>query len=162
MTMNLAMMTGSMPPALSLGDPPQPAFGGMRPTSTFSVATSMFAGLNNYPNPSDEELYQSLGTYLSTQDLVAVTKKWASSIHCHNVIADHTFRIAREAMAARFPRADLTPRKDFLNQSIMITLFRIHRYNMVSVFMPLRTLYQTYLPLDILLSGLRISMLDSA
>lgn len=28
------------------------------------------------------------------------------------------FRTAREAMAARFPKADLSSRKDFLNQSI--------------------------------------------
>ncbi|KAF9241811.1 glycosyltransferase family 2 protein [Melanogaster broomeanus] len=118
MTMNLAMMTRSMSPALSLGGPPQPAFGGMRPTSTFSVATSVFVGPSNNPNPSDEEVYESLRTYLSTQDLMTVTKKWVSSIHFREDVADHTFRTAREAMAARFPRADLTSRKDFLNQSI--------------------------------------------
>lgn len=28
------------------------------------------------------------------------------------------FRTAREAMASRFPKADLSSRKDFLNQSI--------------------------------------------
>lgn len=90
----------SMSPALSLGGPPQP-FGGIRPTSTFSMATTVFAGPSPNPNPSDDELYNALRNFLSTQDLMAVTKK-----------------TAREAMAARFPRADLTPRKDFLNQSI--------------------------------------------
>ncbi|KAG1812232.1 glycosyltransferase family 2 protein [Suillus subaureus] len=35
-------------------------------------------------------------------------------IHGYNCV----YRSAREAMAARFPRADLTPRKDFLNQCI--------------------------------------------
>ncbi|KAG1739324.1 glycosyltransferase family 2 protein [Suillus lakei] len=89
----------SMSPAQSLGVP-QPFNGGMR-TSTFSMATTVFAGPNPNPNPSDDELYNALRSFLSTQDLMTVTKK-----------------TAREAMAARFPRADLMPRKDFLNQSI--------------------------------------------
>ncbi|KIJ68042.1 glycosyltransferase family 2 protein [Hydnomerulius pinastri MD-312] len=101
MTMNSAMMNRSMSPAVSLGGPPRPAFNDMRPNSTFSMATTVFAGSSNNPNPSDEELYNTLRTYLSTQDLMSVTKK-----------------TAREAMAARYPRADLTFRKDFLNQSI--------------------------------------------
>ncbi|KAG6335389.1 hypothetical protein ID866_3703 [Astraeus odoratus] len=85
----------------SLGGVPQPGFSITRPMSTFSVATTTYTVPSNNPNPSDEELYNSLRTYLSTQDLMTVTKK-----------------SAREAMAARFPRADLTSRKDFLNQSI--------------------------------------------
>ncbi|KAH0828064.1 glycosyltransferase family 2 protein [Lanmaoa asiatica] len=101
MTVNSAIMNRSMSPALSLGGAPQPALNAIRPTSTFSMATTVFAGPSNNPNPSDEELYGTLRTYLSTQDLMTVTKK-----------------TAREAMAARYPRADLTPRKDFLNQSI--------------------------------------------
>ncbi|KAG1751279.1 glycosyltransferase family 2 protein [Suillus paluster] len=88
----------SMSPAISLSGPPQPFNGGMRPTSTFSMATTVFAGPSPNPNPSDEELYNALRNFLSTQDLMTVTKKCA--------------------IAARFPRADLTPRKDFLNQSI--------------------------------------------
>ncbi|KAG1871344.1 glycosyltransferase family 2 protein [Suillus subalutaceus] len=90
----------SMSPAQSLGVPPQPLHGGMR-TSTLSMATTVFTGPNLDPNPSDDELYNALRNFLSTQDLMSVTKK-----------------SAREAMAARFPRADLTPRRDFLNQCI--------------------------------------------
>ncbi|KAH7916607.1 glycosyltransferase family 2 protein [Hygrophoropsis aurantiaca] len=100
-TMAGSIYNGSMSPAISLGGPPQPAFGGMRPASTFSMATTVFAGPSMNPNPSDEELYTALRSYLSTQDLMSVTKK-----------------TAREAMSSRFPRADLASRKDFLNHSI--------------------------------------------
>ncbi|KAF9443985.1 glycosyltransferase family 2 protein [Macrolepiota fuliginosa MF-IS2] len=77
--------------------------GGQRPMSTFSFATSVnpFASPSMAENPTDEELFQALRNYLSTQDLMTVTKK-----------------TVREAMASRFPKADLTSRKDFLNQSI--------------------------------------------
>ncbi|PBK94008.1 chitin synthase [Armillaria gallica] len=85
--------------------PPTLPFGGgdQRPISTFSLATTVnpFAGPNNNPNPSDEELIAALRNYLSTQDLMTVSKK-----------------TAREAMAARFPVADLASRKDFLNKAI--------------------------------------------
>ncbi|KAG7097579.1 hypothetical protein E1B28_004916 [Marasmius oreades] len=75
--------------------------------STFSLATTVnpFAGgpstPSSNPNPSDEELFTALRQYLSTQDLMTVTKK-----------------TAREAIMARFPQADLISRKDFLNKSI--------------------------------------------
>ncbi|KAL0070282.1 hypothetical protein AAF712_002774 [Marasmius tenuissimus] len=75
--------------------------------STFSLATTVnpFAGGPSTPssnsNPSDDELFTALRQYLATQDLMTVTKK-----------------TAREAIAARFPQADLTSRKDFLNKSI--------------------------------------------
>ena len=52
--------------------------GGGRPMSTFSLATTMnpFAGGPNMSeNPSDEELFSALRTYLSTQDLMSITKK---------------------------------------------------------------------------------------
>ncbi|KIK94572.1 glycosyltransferase family 2 protein [Paxillus rubicundulus Ve08.2h10] len=104
MTMNSTMMARSMSPALSLGGP-QPPFTGIRPISTLSMATTMFAGPSNNPNPSDEELYEALRSYLSSQDLMTVTKK-----------------TAREGIANRYPRADLASRKDFLNQSIDIIL----------------------------------------
>ncbi|EJD01749.1 chitin synthase [Fomitiporia mediterranea MF3/22] len=84
--------------------PPQQPIGMQRPMSTFSLATTMnpFAsGPNMNENPSDEELLIALRAYLSTQDLMSVTKK-----------------TARDAIAAKFPRADLSSRKDFLNQSI--------------------------------------------
>jgi chitin synthase len=48
-----------------------------RPMSTFSMATSVnpFAGPSMNPNPTDDELFNALRTYLSTQDLMTVTKK---------------------------------------------------------------------------------------
>ncbi|KAG1787018.1 glycosyltransferase family 2 protein [Suillus plorans] len=98
--MTSGVFNRSMSPAQSLGVPPQNFNGGVR-TSTLSMATTAFTGPNMNPNPSDDELYNALRNFLSTQDLMAVTKK-----------------TAREAMAARFPRADLTYRKDFLNQCI--------------------------------------------
>ncbi|KAF5334215.1 hypothetical protein D9611_014324 [Ephemerocybe angulata] len=74
-----------------------------RPMSMFSMATSVnpFAGPSTNANPTDEELFNALRNYLSTQDLMSVTKK-----------------TAREAIMAKFPRADLTGKKEFLNQSI--------------------------------------------
>ncbi|TFK24681.1 chitin synthase [Coprinopsis marcescibilis] len=102
---NFGMFGGSAEGGMAgLGGPP-PALGGgqQRPMSTFSMATSVnpFAGPSQNPNPTDEELFNALRTYLSTQDLMSVTKK-----------------TAREAIMAKFPRADLTTKKDLLNQSI--------------------------------------------
>ncbi|KNZ77066.1 Chitin synthase 8 [Termitomyces sp. J132] len=87
----------------NLVPPSAPAFGGQRPMSTFSLATTVnpFAGPSNSTNPTDDELFSALRNYLSTQDLMTVTKK-----------------TAREAIMARFPKADLTSRKEFLNHSI--------------------------------------------
>jgi len=84
--------------------PSAPALTGQqRPMSSFSLATTanLFSGPSTSTNPTDDELFTALRNYLSTQDLMTVTKK-----------------TAREAIMARFPNADLTPRKDFLNQSI--------------------------------------------
>ncbi|CDO75020.1 Glycosyltransferase Family 2 protein [Trametes cinnabarina] len=78
--------------------------GGQRPMSTFSLATTVnpFAGGPSMStDPSDDELITALRAYLSTQDLMTVTKK-----------------IVREAMQARFPKADLSGRKQFLNDAI--------------------------------------------
>ncbi|KIM26865.1 glycosyltransferase family 2 protein [Serendipita vermifera MAFF 305830] len=75
-----------------------------RPMSSFSMATSVnpfMSAPSNNTNPTDEELLGVLRVYLSTQDLMTVTKK-----------------TAREAVMARFPAADLSSKKDFLNQSI--------------------------------------------
>ena len=62
---------GGVPPSL----PPL----GMqqRPMSTFSLATTAnpFLGPSNSTNPTDEELTNALRNYLSTQDLMTVTKK---------------------------------------------------------------------------------------
>jgi chitin synthase len=56
---------------------PSPAPGGLRPMSTFSMATSVnpFAGPSMNPDPTDEDLFAALRNYLSTQDLMTVTKK---------------------------------------------------------------------------------------
>jgi len=75
-----------------------------RPLSTFSMATTvnpLGGGPSQSTNPSDEELLAVLRHYLASQDLFTVTKK-----------------SAREAVMQRFPKADLTDRKDFLNKSI--------------------------------------------
>ena len=79
LTANPAIMNRAMSPSLSLGGFSQPAFNTIRPTSTFSMATTFFTGPSNNPNPSDDELYEGLRTYLSTQDLMTVTKKYAFS-----------------------------------------------------------------------------------
>ena len=58
--------------------PPQaPGMMSQRPMSTFSMATSVnpFAGPSNNAEPTDEELVTALRNYLSTQDLMTVTKK---------------------------------------------------------------------------------------
>ena len=76
------MFGGSMSGSQAGGVPPSlPPLGGgiqQRPMSTFSMATSVnpFAGPSMNPNPSDEELFSALRNYLSTQDLMTVTKKW--------------------------------------------------------------------------------------
>ena len=59
---------GTLPPSVGLSQ---------RPLSSFSLATSVnpFAGPSLNPDPSDEELFQALRNYLSTQDLMTVTKK---------------------------------------------------------------------------------------
>lgn len=71
----------------AFGDGSQSAFGGappsamgmgQRPMSTFSMATSVnpFAGPSQNENPSEDELFNALRLYLSTQDLMTVTKKY--------------------------------------------------------------------------------------
>ncbi|KIY65055.1 glycosyltransferase family 2 protein [Cylindrobasidium torrendii FP15055 ss-10] len=78
--------------------------GDQRPMSTFSMATTMnpFAsGPSDNANPSDEDLMNALRNYLSTQDLMSVSKK-----------------TAREAIQTRFPKADLSSKKEFLNHAI--------------------------------------------
>jgi chitin synthase len=100
---------GAPPSAFAgVGGAPPSAFAPMgvagRPMSTFSMATTVNpfgGGTSPSTDPTDEELLSVLKHYLSTQDLMTVTKK-----------------TAREAVTARFPKADLTGRKDFLNQSI--------------------------------------------
>jgi hypothetical protein len=59
-------MAGSVPPSI-------PALGGglrQQPICSFSMATSVnpCAGSSMNPNPSDEELFNALHNYLSTQD----------------------------------------------------------------------------------------------
>ncbi|EKM60048.1 glycosyltransferase family 2 protein [Phanerochaete carnosa HHB-10118-sp] len=104
--MSMGMFGGNVSGSQA-GDFAPPMAPGMqgRPMSTFSMATSVnpFAtpSPSMNPNPNDEELTSALRQYLSTQDLMTVTKK-----------------TAREAMQARFPKADLSTRKQFLNDSI--------------------------------------------
>ena len=107
------------------GGPPSSfpsAFGQQqRPMSTFSMATSinpLMSAPSQNPNPTDEELLGVLRTYLSTQDLMTVTKKYVLTRLEEDGMADCFCRTAREAVMARFPKADLSSKKDFLNQSI--------------------------------------------
>jgi chitin synthase len=103
-------MSGPLPPIGGVGS---------RPMSSFSMATTMnpFMGPSQNADPSNDELYNALKHYLSTQDLMTVTKKCVISVLLA-IPADMSFRTAREAIAAQFPKADLTSRKDFLNKSI--------------------------------------------
>ena len=57
--------------------PPSMPVAMQRPISTFSLATTanLFAGPSLDPNPTDEDLFRALRNYLSTQDLMTVTKK---------------------------------------------------------------------------------------
>ena len=79
--MNMFGSGGSVNGSQAGGVPlPLPPLGGglqQRPISTFSMATSVnpFAGPSMNPNPSNEELFNALRNYLSTQDLMTVTKK---------------------------------------------------------------------------------------
>jgi chitin synthase len=67
---------GSQIAAVPPSVPPLGLGGGHRPISTFSMATSVgLFGPSNSTNPSDEELFNALRNYLSTQDLMTVTKK---------------------------------------------------------------------------------------
>ncbi|THH06648.1 hypothetical protein EW145_g3945 [Phellinidium pouzarii] len=97
------MNSGSQIGGFGMAPPMAPMGMQQRPMSSFSLATTMnpFAGPNMNENPTDTELFNALRAYLSTQDLMTVTKK-----------------TAREAIMAKFPKADLTSRKEFLNQSI--------------------------------------------
>jgi len=63
-------------PAVNLGGLPQPGIGTIRPMSNFSVTTTAYGvPSNTNPMPSNEELYDTLKAYLSTQDLMTVTKR---------------------------------------------------------------------------------------
>lgn len=77
--MNMNMFTGNGSQTGGFGLPlPGPVGGGGDPRiSTFSMATSVnaFAGPSLNPNPTDEDVFNALRNYLSTQDLMTVTKK---------------------------------------------------------------------------------------
>ena len=78
--MNMSMFSGSGSQTGGFGLLPPGPIGGGGPDprmSTFSVATSVnaFSGPSLNPNPTDEEVFGALRMYLSTQDLMTVTKK---------------------------------------------------------------------------------------
>jgi len=118
--MNMNMLTGGSGSQTG-GFGLLPPIGDARPMSTFSMATSVnaFSGPSLNPNPTNEELYNALRTYLSTQDLMTVTKKYVflGDTDETSLMLIHD-RTAREAIMARFPKADLSSRKEFLNESI--------------------------------------------
>jgi chitin synthase len=76
MMTNLNMFGGSS--GSQHGGAPSPMGAMQRPMSGYSMATTanLFAGPSMNPNPSDEDLINALRNYLSTQDLMTVTKKW--------------------------------------------------------------------------------------
>jgi chitin synthase len=116
MMMNMPMMTGG---SQTGGFGMLPAIGGDAwPLSMFSMATSInpFAGPSFNPNPTDDDLFNSLRNYLSTQDLVTVTKKYVMFLF--HLLVLIVCRTAHEEIMAKFPKAKLTSRKDFLNESI--------------------------------------------
>ncbi len=74
-------ITGELSPsqsAVSALSPSLPSVGvDQRPLSTFSFATSVnpFAGPSQNPEPTDEELFHAMRNFLSTQDLMTVSKR---------------------------------------------------------------------------------------
>jgi len=74
MMTNLNMFGGSSGSQNAGGPSPM---GVTRPMSGYSMATTanLFAGPSLNPNPSDEDIVNALRNYLSTQDLMTVTKK---------------------------------------------------------------------------------------
>ena len=127
MGMNMGMMgTGSVHGSQFNGmQVPLPssmnALGGMgqRPMSTFSFATSVnpFATPNMTENPTDEELFQALRNYLSTQDLMTVTKKCDFLLLCAELYVLMIFFFLIGVLVKRwrydFPRQNFLPEKTF-------------------------------------------------
>ena len=120
-----AMMSGFAPPMFpaasnhsatgSMGGPFQGAAAGNRPMSTLSFATNVnpFAAPSDSENPTDEELVQALRNYLSTQDLMTVTKKYVDlrpSIRC-NADLHGVGRPARPSWRASRRRTSLRGRR---------------------------------------------------
>jgi chitin synthase len=75
--MNLYVGSGASQSGSMQGGPTMAMALPGRPMSTFSLATTAGppAGPSLNPNPSDDELFNALRNYLSTQDLMTVTKK---------------------------------------------------------------------------------------
>ena len=94
MNMSMSMFSGSGSQTGGFGlTPPAPIGGsGNQRMSTLSMATSVnaFAGPSLNPNPTDDEVFNALRTYLSTQDLMTVTKKWVLFL-CGDVGAHASF-----------------------------------------------------------------------
>lgn len=98
--------------------PSAPGLGGQqRPMSNFSLATTVnpFAGPSTSTNPSDDELFNALRNYLSTQDLMTVTKKYVFLFYCS--FDQLTYMICVERLERRLwlvsPRRTSLPEKNF-------------------------------------------------
>ena len=113
---NLNMLSGNQG-----GVPELNMFGGPRPSSTTLTGLGhpnpFESGPSQSADPSDEELLVVLRAYLSTQDLMTITKKYIHRVQ-FRLIAHPPHRSAREAVASQFPNADLSDKKEFLNSSI--------------------------------------------
>ncbi|OJA16109.1 hypothetical protein AZE42_09031 [Rhizopogon vesiculosus] len=112
MMMNMPMMTGGSQMGgfgmlLAIG-------GDTRPLLMFSIATSVnaFAGPNFNSNPTDDDLFNALWNYLSTQYLMTVTKKYLIYDLVYRFLRS-LYRTAREAIIGKFPNAGLTSRNAF-------------------------------------------------
>lgn len=78
---NMNMFGGGDLTGSQSGFAPPPPVGEARPMSTFSLATTVnpFAGPSMNPDPTDDDLVNALRNYLSTQDLMSVTKKYVGT-----------------------------------------------------------------------------------
>ncbi|GAA5850842.1 hypothetical protein JCM8547_009103 [Rhodosporidiobolus lusitaniae] len=101
---------GGMPPTLSAlpkrqsGMSAMTGFTGAMAPSVFSMnpfVNPPAPAVSEDPNPSDEALHAALSSYLMGQDLMQLSK-----------------RQAREGLQQLFPRADLAPKKDWINARI--------------------------------------------
>jgi chitin synthase len=77
---NMNMFGSGSASQLGVGNMTSPFNMQQRPMSTFSMATTanLFQGPSMNADPTDDELFASLKSYLATQDLMSVTKKFVS------------------------------------------------------------------------------------
>ncbi|CAH7686592.1 chitin synthase-domain-containing protein [Phakopsora pachyrhizi] len=95
-----SMMMGGHTPSMMFNPQFQAAFGGGMGNHQAHQSMVMM-NKNLSANPTDEEIIMSIRNYLSTQDLMKITK-----------------RSVREAISEHFPNADLSEKKAFVNEQV--------------------------------------------